>query len=78
MQAHAERHVEQIARITDKVLPYLESMEPADILDSARNVEPFDYVGRRNYGLENQPPSAGVLNLAILTNQAAVQVVSKT
>jgi hypothetical protein len=67
-----------MASITDKVLPHLESLMPAEILDSSRKLERFDFVARRNYGLENQPPPGGVLNLAILTNQAAVQVVSKT
>ena len=47
MQARAERHVERMAGVTDKVLPHLESMEPAEILDSARNLERFDYVARR-------------------------------
>ncbi len=31
-------------------------MEPAEILDSARNLERLDYVAQRNYGLEHQPP----------------------
>ncbi len=44
-----------MAGVTEKVLPHLESMEPAEILDSARNLERFDYVARRNYGLEHQP-----------------------
>ena len=74
MQARAERHVERMAGITDRVLPVLEKMEPAEILDSARNLERFDYVARRNYGMENQPPPGGLINLAILTNQAAIQV----
>ena len=64
-----------MAGITDKVLPHVESMEPSEILNGARNLERLDYVARRNYRLENQPPPGGVINLAILTNQAAVQVV---
>ena len=47
LQARAERHVERMAGITDKVLPHLESMDPADILDAARNLERFDYVARQ-------------------------------
>ena len=76
MQARAKRHVERMAGITDKVLPHLETMQPGEILDSARNLERFDFVARRNYGLENQPSAGGMINLSILTNQAAVQVVS--
>jgi len=55
MQERSARHVERMARVTDKVLLHLESMEPADILDSARHLERFDYVARRNYGLEQHP-----------------------
>ena len=47
-------------------------MEPAKILDNARNLERFDYVARRNYGVENQPSQGELINLAILTNQALV------
>ena len=59
MHERSERHVARMAGITDKVLPHLEKMEPAAILDSARNLERFDYVARRNYGVENQPPPGG-------------------
>lgn len=76
MQARAERHVERMAGITEKVLPHLEVMEPGDLLNSARHLERFDFVARRNYGLENQPAPSGTLNLAILTHQAAVQVIA--
>src|SRR6476620_11319433 len=44
MQERAARHVERMAGITDKVLPHLESMEPAEILGKARNLERFDFV----------------------------------
>jgi hypothetical protein len=67
-----------MARVTDRVLPHLESMEPAEILDSARNLERFDYVARRNFGLDNQLPGGCGINLDILCNQALVQVVKKT
>lgn len=76
MQERGARHVERMAGITEKVLPHLETMEPGDLLGSARNLERFDYFARRNYGLENQPPAGGVINVSVLTNQAAVQVIS--
>ena len=47
-------------------------MEPAEILNRARNLERFDYVARRNYGVDNQPSPGGLINLAILTNQAVI------
>ena len=53
-------------------------MEPADILDSARNVERFDRFSRRNYGLKTNSPPNGPLNLSVLENHAAVQIINKT
>ena len=76
MQERAERHVERMAGITEKVLPHLERMKPAELLERARDLERFDYAARRNFGLDHQPPAGGALNLAILTNQAAVQVIA--
>ena len=54
----------------------LESMESAEILDSACNLERFDYAARRNYGLAHQPPVEGPFNLHILTNRSAIQIIS--
>jgi hypothetical protein len=76
LRDRAERHVERMAGITDKVLPHLETMEPAEILRSARNLERFDFVARRNYGLEHQPNVGGPINFNILANRAAVQLVT--
>lgn len=78
MQAPAERHVTRMAGITDKVLPHLESMEPGEILDSARNLERFDYVARRNFRLENQTGDSGPLTLAVLGTHNAIQIIKKT
>ena len=72
MQARAERHVERGGHHRPRPVPVLEKMEPAEILEGARNLEQFDYVARRNYGVENQPSPGGLINLAILTNQAVV------
>jgi len=76
MQQRGQRYTERMAGVSERVLPHLETLPPNEILELARNVEQFDRFTRRNYGLENQPPPGGVLNLAILTNRAAVQVVS--
>jgi hypothetical protein len=74
MQQRAERYTDRMAGVSEKVLPHLESMQPGAILDSARNIEQFDRVARRNFGLDDRPPSGGILNLAVLTNQAAIQI----
>ncbi len=51
-------------------------MEPAEILDSAYNLERFDYVAPCNYGLEHQPPVGVRVNLHILTNRSVIQIIS--
>ena len=75
MRERAERHVTRMASITDKVLPHLELMEPAEILESARNLERFDYVARRNYRLENMPADTGPLSISLLGTHNAVQII---
>lgn len=78
MKERAERHVARMAGVTEKVLPHLESMEPVDLLTHARNVERYDFVARRNFGIADTQPGNGALSLNILTNQALVQVVEKS
>ena len=41
---------------------------------NARKFEQFDRVARRNFGLDLHPPGGCPVNLAILTNQAAVRL----
>jgi hypothetical protein len=65
-----------MAGITDRVLPHLESMAPGEIFDSARNLEPFDYVARRNYRLENIPADGGPLSISPLGTHCAVQIIT--
>ena len=65
MQARGERHVTRMAGITEKVLPHLEKMQPGDILDSARNLERFDYLARRNFRLDQQPPAGGGIHIGL-------------
>lgn len=77
MHERGARHVERMATITEKVLPHLESLPPAEILGNARNLERFDLVARRNYGLDRQSPACEILNLSVLGNHTAIQIVSK-
>ncbi len=76
MHERGARHVERMAGITERVLPHLEAMRASDILDSARNLERFDLVARRNYGLDHQPAGPSILNLSVLAGHTAVQIVS--
>jgi len=56
VQQRGEKYSERMAGISEKVVPHLESLEPADILDRAREIELHDRWSRRNYGLDSQPP----------------------
>jgi hypothetical protein len=76
LQERGQRYAERMAGVSEKVLPHLESLPPGEILERARNVEQLDRVARRNFGLDSQPPGSCPVNLAILTNQAAIQIAS--
>ena len=55
-----------------KGLSHLESLEPAKILGKAREIELHDRWSMRNYGLDHRPPIDCPVNIAVLTNQAAI------
>ena len=76
MQERANRHVECIAGVTDKVLPHLEKMKPDKILDGIDEIEKYDRMARRNYGLGDGQQRGGSLSLRILTGQAAVELIT--
>ena len=76
MQERATRYTERMAGVSERVLPHLESLPPGEILERARNVEQFDRFSRRKFGLDSQPPGGSPVNLAMLTNQAAIQIVA--
>ena len=73
MQQRGQRHVERIAGVTEKVLPHLEAMQPGEVLEGIHEIEKYDRMARRNFGLGDSTVS-GSLNLAVLTNQAVVQI----
>jgi len=51
MQERSQRYVARMADVTDKVLPHLQAMPPEEVLDRADQVERYDRLARRNYGL---------------------------
>jgi hypothetical protein len=67
MQQRGQRYTERMAGVSEKVLPHLESMQPDAILDSARNIEQFDRVARRNFRLEDARPTARGLTVELLS-----------
>ena len=68
MQERAHRHVARMAGVTDKVLPHLEAMPPKEILDRPDQVDRYDRVARRNYGLDKAPGGTPSLNVAVLVS----------
>jgi len=76
MQQRGEKYAQRMAGISEKVVPHLESLEPADILEKAREIELHDRWSRRNYGLDHQPPNSGPVSASFLINQAVIQVAS--
>jgi hypothetical protein len=68
-----QRHVERMAGVTEKVLPHLEQMPPAKVLKDIHEIEKYDRMARRNYGLGDSTVG-GSLSVGILTNQVAVTI----
>lgn len=78
IQERGQKHVERMATVSEKGLSALESMDPEEIVQRAREIELHDRWSRRNYGLDNQPASNGAVNFHILCNQAAIVAASPT
>jgi hypothetical protein len=55
--------------VTDKVLSHLESMQPNSILDRVHDIEKYDRLARRNYGLPDNQSGSNSLNLNILAGR---------
>jgi uncharacterized protein YjcR len=74
MQERGERYRERIAGVSEKVVGHLETMPPDYILDRTSQLERFDTVARRTFGLNEAASAQGSLTLSVLTNHAIVQV----
>jgi hypothetical protein len=74
MQQRGRHHVERIADVTERVLPHLESMEPDAILKGIHEMEKYDKMARRNFGLSDSSGAGGALSVRVLTEGAAVEV----
>ena len=72
MQERGERYRERIAGVGEKVAGHLETMGPDDILNRAAQVERFDTVARRTFGLDDAEKGTGALNLSVLSGGRAI------
>jgi hypothetical protein len=68
-QQRAEGHVYRMAGVTEKVLPHLDSMPPNSVLDRVSDIEKYDRLARRNYGLSDNQGESSSLNLNILSGR---------
>lgn len=73
MVQRGQRHVERMAGVSEKIVGHVETMDPAEVLESIHEVEKFDRMARRTYGLSEQGGS-GTLSLSVLTKDAAIRV----
>ena len=74
MQERAERNVYRMAGVTDKVLPHLKSMQPDSILDRVNDIEKYDRLARRNYGVSDNQTESGILNLNVLAGRSGALI----
>jgi hypothetical protein len=58
-----------MAGVIEKVLPHLESMQPNSILDRVNDIQKYDRLARRNYGLFDKQSGACSLDVNVLTGR---------
>jgi hypothetical protein len=74
MQQRAEHHVDRMAGVTEKVLPHLESMQPDSILNRVHDIEKYDRMARRNYGLLDNEGRSSSLSLNVLAGGGRTRI----
>jgi hypothetical protein len=65
-----------MAGVTEKVLPHLESMQADSVLDRVDDIEKYDRMARRNYGLSDKEDGSGTLNLNVLAGRGGRTIVA--
>ena len=78
MQQRAEHHVFRMAGVTEKVLPHLESMQPDCILDRVHDIEKYDRLARRNYGVSDNERRSSSLDVNVLAGRGRMVVAIET
>jgi hypothetical protein len=66
MKERAQRHVVRMVGVPRKALPHLEAMQPKEILDPADQLDRYDRVAMRKYGLDKTAGGPPALNDAVL------------
>jgi hypothetical protein len=78
MQQRADRHVYRMAGVTEKVLPHLESMQPGSILARVNEIEKYDRLARRNYGLSDNQAARSSLDVRVLVRPPVIVAIDTT
>ena len=77
MEQRAQRYVERMAGLSERVIDHIETIDGAKVLESIHEVEKFDRVARRTYGLGDGKSGGGSLSLRILSaGQTALELQS--
>src|SRR6476660_9409963 len=76
MQERGERYRERIAGVSERVVGHVVFMDPDEILTRSAQFEKIDTIARRTFRLDDAPPSQRCLNLNILTNHSAVEIIA--
>lgn len=66
MEQRGKRHAERMAGIAEKVVPHVEGMHPGEILESIHEVEKFDKMARRTYGLDEAKMNEGMVSMTFI------------
>jgi hypothetical protein len=59
MQQRGERHVERMARVSERAVDHIETMDGPKILEAVDEIEKLDKVARRTFGLKDDNPLGG-------------------
>src|SRR6267143_3341549 len=63
IKQRADRHIERMAGVSERVVDHIETMDGPEILNSIDQIEKADKVARRTFRLDDIPPSGISLNV---------------
>ena len=60
MAERGQRHLERVAGVVEKTLPYIEGLGPEAILGRVEDIDRLDRIARRTYGLDDASSTISV------------------
>lgn len=67
MRERADRYLNRMADVGERVLPHLEGLTPQELLEESDKIDRIDRVARRTFGLDKQTGEAPIINLNLLS-----------